>query len=166
LERLGGLLNAVPDRRAAEDHLLALPRGRLLWRAQVALAGVIDGLARRRGDAQILAAEPARASCLGRLRWVGLAGRLPHLDLEASLTAAALPGRVTAASGCRLTVPALAAHAGVQVLRGEVESAGGAHVLALDFPGPALWRVDGGAWHAHESAAIYGPRWSAASLQL
>src|SRR6185369_12362631 len=50
--------------------------------------------------------------------------------------------------------------------KAQVEARTGPALLALDFPGPALVRVDGGAWHAHESNTIYGPRWSAVPVAL
>jgi cellulose synthase operon protein C len=165
--RLPSLLGSVVDRRAAEDRLLRLPRERLPWQAQLALAEAFDAVARRRGDPALLAAEPTRAGCVVEAALLGVAGRLPHLDLSAPfvLPPGASPHRVDA-SGCRLTLPALEGHPGVRVLRARRDANAAEHLLVLDFPGPALVRVNGGPWHAHGSDAVYGPRWSAFPTRL
>jgi cellulose synthase operon protein C len=162
--RVAALLDDVADRAPAEARLAALPRARLPWVAQLALAEIAGETARRKGDAELLAADARRAGCLTELSLLGLAGRLPHLDLAGELVRPT-PRRLPA-SGCRVLLPALEGRPGVRVLRGEVDVTGGVYDLTLSFAGPALLRVDGGTWHHHGDAAVYGPRWSAARLKL
>ena len=173
LETLVGEVE-IAERRAAEQRLLALPREALPWPARAALAEVATGIARRRADAALLAAEARRAGCLGgddaAVMLTGILGRLPYLDLEADEAArrgGGEPARRLERAGCRLIIPAVDGLSGVRVLRAEVAVArGGAHDLVIAFPGPALVRVDGGAWHRHGGTRVYGPRWSAARRRL
>jgi cellulose synthase operon protein C len=161
------LLDELVERRAAETRLLDLPRAALPWPAQVEMAELAAGIARRRADAPLLAAEARRAGCVQEIVELAMAGRLPHLDLDGpgSGLPGAPPHRVVAA-GCRLLLPVLEGHPGVRLLRAAIDVPAGAYDLALSFSGPALLRVDGGAWHRHGSPDRFGPRWSAARATL
>ncbi len=164
--RLPALLASVEERTAFEARLLRLPRAGLPWAAQVHVADAVDAVARRRGDGALLGAEPARAGCLGSVELLPPVGRLPHLDLVHEAPAPAAPSRRVSASGCRLLVPALEGHPAARALRAAIEVPEGRYDLVLDYPGPAAVRVDGGAWHRHDSAKVYGPRASAVRLPL
>ena len=144
-----------------EDRLLSLPTDRLPWPARVAIDGLIDGVARRRGDAVLLRGRPARVGCLTEVAMVGAVGRLPHLDLAVPLPPGAGPSRRLEPSGCRLQVESREGVATVRVLTAKLPPLPAGAQLVLDYGGPALIRIDGGAWRSHTSAHRYGPRWSA-----
>jgi tetratricopeptide (TPR) repeat protein len=161
--RLQALLEAVPERRAFEDRLLALGRARLPWQAALLLADAVDSIARRRGDRALLAREAERAGCASQADLLGLRGRLPNVDLETPRAFApyAVPVALQAI-GCRLTVPAFEGYAGVRVLRPRLGSAPTSpSVVVLDFAGPARLRLSDGVARAHGSRARFGPQWSA-----
>ena len=165
--RLRRLLDELPDRRAAEKRILALPRDRLPWRAQYLLTSLSVEIARRRADADLLESEARRAGCPAELRLVGVAGRLPYLDLLSDQVRPANPARTLARSGCQFTTPSTDALPGVRALQSEVDVRAGHYHIVLDYAGPALLRVDGGRWHHHaDSPDAFGPRWSALSLEL
>ncbi len=161
------LLAQVPDRTRQEDRVLALPRTRLPWQVQAALAEAGDGIARRRGDATLLARGARAAGCIESVRLLGVVGRLVHGDLESSRPPSG-EARTLTASGCRLIVPALDGRAGVRALAATLEIAapGGDRTLVLDHAGSARLRVDSGPWHRHGSDVVAGPRWSAARVRL
>jgi tetratricopeptide (TPR) repeat protein len=164
--RLAVLMDEVADRRPVEARLLALPRAGLPWLAQLQVAELAADIARDRLDPALLAAEARRAGCITDVRLAGVLGRLPRLDLEASEAALRRDDRLLVASGCRLLVPSVDGHAGVRLLRGALELPAGSYDLALSYAGPALVRVDGGAWRRHGIAAVYGPRASAVRVKL
>jgi tetratricopeptide (TPR) repeat protein len=165
--RLPRLLGELPDRRAAEKRVLALPRERLPWRVQYLLASLSIEIARRRADPDLLESEARRSGSPAELRLVGVAGRLPYLDLLSNEVRPANPARTLARSGCQFTTPSTDALPGVRVLQSEVDVRAGHYQLVLDYSGPALLRVDGGPWHHHgDSPEAFGPRWSAQSVTL
>jgi Tfp pilus assembly protein PilF len=165
--RLPRLLDELSDRRAAEERILALPRERLPWRAQYLLASLCTKIARRRADAGLLEKEARRSGCLSELRLVGVAGRLPYLDLLSTQVRPATPDRALARSGCRFTTPSTDPLPGVRVLHSESDLHAGHYQVVLDYAGPALLRVDGGPWfHLNDSPEAFGPRWSALPLAL
>ena len=80
--RLPALLEAASDPRPWEDRLLALSAPRrgvraLPWQVVLGLEDALDAIARRRGDAALLAELPARTGCLTAATLVGSVGRLP-----------------------------------------------------------------------------------------
>ena len=165
--RLPRLLDELPDRRAAEERVLALSPDTLPWRAQYLLASLFAEIARRRADAELLERNARRSGCLAELRLVGVGGRLPYLDLLSNEVRPARPARALARSGCRFTTPRTDALPGVRLFQAEVDRPAGHYQLVLDYAGPALLRVDGGPWHHHgDSAEAFGPRWSALALTL
>ena len=165
--RLRRLLDELPDRRAAEKRILALPRAGLPWRAQYLLASLSAEIARRRADPDLLESEARRSGCVPELRLVGMAGRLPYLDLLSNQVRPTNPARTLARSGCQFTTPSTDALPGVRTLQSEVDVRAGHYHIVLDYAGPALLRVDGGRWHHHaDSPDAFGPRWSALSLEL
>ncbi len=165
--QLPRLLDELPDRRAAEERVLALPRDRLPWRAQYLLASLAIEIARRRADADLLQREALRSGCLTELRLVGVAGRLPYLDLLSNRVRSDGPERALARLGCRFTTPSTDPLPGVRILQSEVDLRPGTDQIVLDYAGPALLRVDGGPWHHHgDSPEVFGPRWSALSLPV
>ena len=165
--RLPRLLDELPDRRAAEKRILALPRDRLPWRAQYLLASLSVEIARRRADPALLESEARRSGCLAELRLVDVVGRLPYLDLSSNQVRPANPARTLARSGCQFFTPGTDALPGVRTLQSEVDVRAGHYHIVLDYAGPALLRVDGGAWHHHADAPdAFGPRWSALSDTL
>jgi len=165
--RLPRLLDELSDRRVAEDRVLALPRDRLPWRAQYLLASLCSEIARRRADAGLLEKEARRSGCPAELRLVGVAGRLPYLDLLSHEVRVAKPARALARSGCRFTTPSTDLLPGVRMLHSEIDLGAGHYQVVLDYGGPAVLRVDGGPWHHHgDSSEAFGPRWSALSLAL
>jgi len=101
------LLDELPDRRAAEERVLALRRDRLPWRAQHLLGSLAIEIARRRADTDLLGKEARRSGCPTELRLVGVAGRLPYLDLSSNDVRSAKPERALARLGCRFTTPAV-----------------------------------------------------------
>ena len=135
--RLPRLLDELSDRRAAEERVLALPRQRLPWRAQYLLASLCTEIARRRAAAGLLEKEARRSGCLPELRLVGIAGRLPYLDLLSGQVRPAKPERALARSGCRFTTPSTDPLPGVRVLHSEVEVRAGHYQIVLDYAGPA-----------------------------
>jgi tetratricopeptide (TPR) repeat protein len=165
--RLPRLLDELSERRAAEERVLALPRQRLPWRAQYLLASLGTEIARRRADAGLLEREARRSGCVPELRLVGVAGRLPYLDLLSEQVRPAKPERALARSGCRFTTPSTDPLPGVRVLHSEIDLHAGHYQVVLDYAGPALLRVDSGPWYHHnDSPAAFGPRWSALPLAL
>ena len=165
--QLPRLLGELPDRRAAEDRVLALPRDRLPWRAQHLLGSLAIEIARRRADTDLLGKEARRSGCPTELRLVGVAGRLPYLDLSSNDVRSAKPERALARLGCRFTTSSTDPLPGVRVLQSEVDLRAGTYQIVLDYAGPALLRVDGGPWHHHgDSPEVLGSRWSARSLPL
>jgi len=165
--RLPRLLGELPDRRAAEKRVLALPRERLPWRVQYLLASLSVEIARRRAEPDLLEGEARRSGCLPELRLVGVVGRLPYLDLLSDQVRPANPARTLARSGCQFTTPSTDALPGVRTLQSEVDVRAGHYDIVLDYAGPALLRVDGGRWHHHaDSPDAFGPRWSALSVAL
>ncbi len=164
--RLPTVLDEVPERRNAEARILALPRERLPWRTQVALAEITTSIARRRTDAALLDAQVTRAHCVSAAALVGRAGRLPRLDLDALPPVEGAPALPLSTVGCKLLVPARDGLPGVRVLRADVETGAGEHAFVIAYPGGAALRVDGGPWHRHGSGQSYGPRWSAARRSI
>ena len=165
--RLPQLLEELPDRRVAEERILALSPERLPWRAQYGLASLAVEIARRRADTDLLEKQARRWGCPAELRLVGVAGRLPYLDLLSNQVRPAQPERVLAHSGCRFTTPSTDPLPGVRVIRSEIEVRAGHYQVVLDYAGPALLRVDGGPWHHHgDSPEAFGARWTALALAL
>jgi len=165
--RLPQLLGELPDRRAAEDRVLAVSRDRLPWRAQYRLASLAIEIARRRADADLLEREAQRSGCLADLRLVGVAGRLPYLDLLSKQVRPVIPVQALTRVGCRFTMPSTDPLPGVRLLQSEIGLRAGHYQIVLDYAGPALLRVDGGPWHRHgDSAETLGSRWSAQPLEL
>ena len=165
--RLPRLWEELPDRRAAEERILALSPDRLPWRAHTLLASLFTEIARRRADADLLEREARRSGCLVELHLVGVAGRLPYLDLLSRDVRSLRPARALARSGCRFTTPSTDPLPGVRLLRSEIDVRAGHYRIVLDYAGPALLRVDGGPWHHHgDSPDAFGPRWSALTLAL
>jgi hypothetical protein len=165
--QLPRILDELPDRRAAEERVLALPRDRLPWRVQYLLASLCIEIARRRADTDLSQKEARRSGCLTELRFTGVAGRLPYLDLLSNDVRSAKPARQLARSGCRFTTPGTDPLPGVRTLQSDVDLRAGTYQIVLDYAGPALLRVDGGPWHHHgDSPEVFGSRWSALSLPL
>jgi tetratricopeptide (TPR) repeat protein len=167
LARIARVLTELPDRRAAEDRLLALDGSRLSWQAHYALALVVFDIARRRGDSALLGRAMADAGCVSGATLVGRSGRLPFLDLDAEGYLPEPEPRSLLRAGCQLQLNLPDALPGVKVLQANVELPGGRYAVVLDFAGPARLRVDGGPWQAHGgSLSSYGARWSATVVQL
>jgi len=165
--RLPQLLDELPDRRVAEERVMALSPERLPWRAQYGLASLAVEIARRRADTDLLEMQARRWGCPAEMRLVGVAGRLPFLDLLSNQVRPAKPARVLARSGCRFTTPSTDPLPGVRVLRSEIDVRAGHYQVVLDYPGPAVLRVDGGPWHHHgDSPEAFGARWTALALAL
>lgn len=166
VSRISRLLTEIPDRRPAEERLIALDSARLPWQARYALALVLMDIARKRGDATLLDKVAARAGCVRTMTLVGRGGRLPYQDfLDDQLTAEREPRRLVPAT-CQFQLNTVDERAGIRVIRSEVEVPAGRYQVVLDFAGPARVRVDDGEWHAHGSVESYGPRWSAATVAL
>ena len=167
LARIARVLTELPDRRAAEDRLLALDGSRLSWQAHYALALVVFDIARRRGDSALLGRAMADAGCVPGATLVGRSGRLPFLDLDAEGYLPKPEPRFLLRAGCQLQLNLPDALPGVKVLQANVELPGGRYAVVLDFAGPARLRVDGGPWQAHGgSLSSYGARWSATVVQF
>ena len=165
--RLPQLLNELPDRRAAEERILTLSPERLAWRAQYGLASLAVEIARRRADTDLLERQARRWGCPAELRLVGVAGRLPYLDLLSNQVRPAQPARALARAGCRFITPSTDPLPGVRVIHSEIEVRAGHYQVVLDYAGPALLRVDGGPWHHHgDSPEAFGARWTALALAL
>jgi hypothetical protein len=80
--RLPALLESSRDPRPWEDRLLALTAPAagvrsLAWQVTLGVEDALDGIARRRGDAALLAELPARTGCLTAAQLVGSVGRCP-----------------------------------------------------------------------------------------
>jgi cellulose synthase operon protein C len=166
LSRIPRLLAEVPDRRPAEERLLALDGGRLPWPARYALGLAVIDVARRRADHALLAKAATAAGCAPGIDFVGTGGRLPLLDLAAPTFVAAGRPRALLAAGCQFQLNSDDGRMGIQVLRAEVELSAGRHAIVLDFAGPARLRVDQGPWHVHDgSLDAQGARWTATSVE-
>ncbi len=164
--RLPRLLMESPSPRAAENRLLSLPRERLPWRVQYLLATLAQDIAGRRADAVLAEEQARRSGCAFDLRLTDEAGRLPYLDLASEVVRVLPSPRTLQRVGCRFSTPALEAQPGVRVLRARIDVRG-PHWIVLDSGGPALLRVDGGAWHHHaDSPEATGARWSALRVEL
>ena len=167
LSRMPRLLSEIPDRRPAEARLIALSPEKLPWQAQYALALMVIDIARKRADEGLLAKASARAGCARAIDYVGTGGRLPMLDLEARTFTPAERVLPLVPAGCQFQLNTPDGRMGIKVLRAEISSPAGHHDIVLDFAGPARLRVDGGPWHEHgASLDVYGPRWSAAPVDL
>ena len=165
--RISRLLSELPDRRSAEERLIALHGARLPWQARYALALVVIDIARKRGDAKLLAQAGASAGCVANMTLVGRGGRLPYQDFDDDRFIAEKSPRSLVAAGCQFQLNTVDGRVGIRVLRSEVELPAGRHHIVLDFTGPARVRIDQGEWHAHGgSADVYGPRWSAATVDV
>jgi tetratricopeptide (TPR) repeat protein len=167
LSRVSRLLVEIPDRKLAEERLLAIAPDRMPWQAQYAFALLGIDIARKRADEPLLAKVSAHAGCVKRIGFVGTGGRLPYIDLASD---AFVPGkklRNLVPAGCQFQLNAPDNQSGIKVLRSDVALAGGRYDLVLDFSGPARMRVDSGPWHMHGgSLDRYGPRWSAQRVDL
>ena len=167
LARVPRLLAEIPDRRPAEERLIALAPRDLPWRAQYALGLVVIEIARKRADAALLAKVSAILGCARSIDHVGAGGRLPLLDLAADGFVAAERPSPLSSAGCQFQLNTVDGRMGVKVLRSEFDLPAGRYDLVFDYAGAARLRVDGGAWHAHAgSLEVYGPRWSAAAVEL
>ena len=167
LSRLPRLLGEIPDRGPAEARLLALVPQRLPWRAQYALTLVVIDIARRRADADLLAKVSARGGCARSIDYAGTGGRLPLLDLPAETFRPADRPRPLLPAGCQFQLNTVDGRMGVKVLHAEFELAAGHYDIVFDFAGAARLRVDGGPWYLHAgSLEVYGPRWSAAPVEV
>ena len=149
LSRIPRLLSEIPIRRPAEEQLIVLKPDRLPWQAQYALALTVIDIARRRADESLLAKELTRAGCVSTVAYVGIAGRLPYLDLDAEGPLFEIQPRGLVATGCQFQLNAADGQAAVRILRSEVELKQGRYDIVLDYGGPARLRVDGGHWHRH-----------------
>jgi tetratricopeptide (TPR) repeat protein len=166
LARVSRLLAEVPDRRMAEDRVVALAPQRLPWKAQYLLALTVIDIARKRADEALLAKAVAWAGCAQSLLLVGSWGRLPSLDLDGEGMVPEAKPRALIQTGCQFQLNAVDNRSGVRILRAEIESASGRFDLVLDYGGPARLRVDNGPWREHGvSADVYGPRWSAERME-
>ena len=160
LARLSRLLAEIPDPRPAEERLAAIIPDRLPWRAQYALALTLSDIARRRGDAALLA--KASAACARDMTFVGTGGHLPYLDLEADAFVPEKSPRPLLATGCRFQLYDRSPRSKVRVVRAEVGLGSGRYDIVLDFGGPARLRVDDGPWHRHGGDdRVSGTNWSA-----
>ena len=167
LSRVPRLLSEIPDRRAAEEQLVALAPEHLPWRAQYALALNVIDIARKRADGNLMARELLRAGCVPAMTFVGTGGRLPYLDLKEELFTPVKQPRSLLKAGCQFQLNDVDNRAGIRILRSEVELTQGRHDLVLDYAGPARLRVDRGPWHEHGgSLDVYGPRWSAQRIAV
>ena len=167
LSRIPRLLSEIPDRRAAEDQLIALAPERLPWQAQYQLALTVIDVARKRADENLLAKESTRAGCVSAVSYVGIGGRLPYLDLDGESQLAEIQPRSLEPAGCQFQLNAADNQAAVRILRSEVELSQGRYDIVLDYAGPARVRVDRGPWHQHGgSYDVYGPRWSAQRIDV
>jgi tetratricopeptide (TPR) repeat protein len=167
LARVPRLLAEIPDRRPAEERLIALPPGRLPWQAQYALALTVIDIARKRADATLLARAAAAAGCARAIDHVGEGGRLPLLDLSAGTFRPLDRPRPLAPAGCQFQLNTPDGRMGIKVLRSEFDLPDGRYDVVLDFAGPARVRVDGGPWHEHGgSLRVHGPRWSALPVSV
>jgi hypothetical protein len=98
---------------------------------------------------------------------VGRGGRLPYQDFDDDGFVAEKPPRPLVTAACQFQLNTPDNRAGIKVLRSEVELPAGRHHVVLDFNGPARLRIDRGVWHAHGgSTNTYGPRWSAATVEV
>jgi cellulose synthase operon protein C len=167
LSRTSRLLSEATDRGPAEDRLIGLDPRKLPWQARYAVALVLLDTARKRGDADLLKKTAAAAGCVRSLTMVGRGGRLPFLDIANDPFVADAASTPLVAGGCQFQLNAADGRAGVRVLQTEVDLPSGRHEIVLDFSGPARVRVDRGEWHRHDgSADVYGPRWSAHSVEV
>ncbi len=167
LSRVSRLLAEVSDRRPAEERLIALAPEHLPWQAQYLLALTVIDIARKRADETLLAKALASAGCAPSIHLVGSWGRLPLLDLDGESFTPEDKPRSLLAAGCQFQLNAADNRNGVRVLRSELALAGGRYDLVLDYGGPARLRVDTGPWREHGgSPDRYGPRWSAARIEV
>jgi hypothetical protein len=149
LARVSRLLAEIPDRRPAEDRLVALAPERLPWKAQYLLALTVIDIARKRADEALLAKAVAWAGCAQSIQLVGSWGRLPSLDLDGEAMVPEAKPRALIQAGCQFQLNAADNRNGVRILRAEIESASGRFDLVLDYGGPARLRVDKGPWREH-----------------
>ena len=167
LSRVSRLLAEIPDRRSAEDRLVALAPQHLPWQAQYLLALTAIDIARKRADQALLARAVARVGCAPSIQLVGSWGRLPLLDLDGDSFIPEDKPRPLMAAGCQFQLNAADNRSGVRVLRSELVLASGQYDLVLDYGGPARLRVDRGPWRQHGgSPDVYGPRWSAERMRV
>ncbi len=167
LARVSRLLKEVPDRRPAEDRLLALASERLPWQAQYALALIAMDIARKRADEALMAKASARAGCVPSMSFVGSGGRLPLLDLDADTFVPLDRPRPLVAAGCQFQFNAADSRNGIRVLRSEIALPRGRYDIVLDFIGPARLRVDQGPWFRHGGTLErYGSQWSANRIEV
>ena len=149
LARMPRLLAEIPDRRPAEERLLALPPRRLDWRAQYALGLVLLDIARMRADEVLLARTAADLGCAGAVTYVGSGGRLPLLDLPRATFVPTERPRPLLAEGCQFRLHTEDGRMGIKVLRSEFDLPAGRYHVVFDFGGAARLRIDGGPWHTH-----------------
>ena len=167
LARVSRLLTETSKRGPAEERLLALAPKHLPWQAQYALALIASDIARKRADKALLAKVSARTGCAQSIAFVGAGGRLPSLDLDSETFIPRDNPQPLLPSGCQFQLNAPDSEMGIKVLRAEVELGGGPYDIVLDYSGAARIRVDKGPWHRHGgSPDVYGPRWSAARIEI
>jgi tetratricopeptide (TPR) repeat protein len=166
VSRISRLLTEVPDRRPAEERLIALDGRRLPWQARYALGLVLIDIARKRGDAPLLSKSVAATGCVPNMTMVGRGGRLPYLDFLDNKVVADKQPRPLVQAPCQFQLNTVDNRGGIRVLRSEVELPAGRYHVVLDFSGLARLRVDQGDWHQHGDPESYGPRWSATTAEL
>lgn len=167
LSRVSRLLTEIPNRRPAEDRLIAMAPEHLPWQTQYLLALTVIDIARKRTDEALLAKALARAGCAHSIQFVGSWGRLPLLDLAGESFDPEDKPRALISAGCQFQLNADDSRNGVRVLRAEIASASGRFDLVLDYGGPARLRVDKGPWRQHGgSPDVYGARWSAERVEV
>jgi hypothetical protein len=166
VSRVSRLLAELTDRRAAEERVIAVRPDHLPWQAQYLLALTVVDIARKRADQDLYKHAIARAGCAESMEMVGAWGRLPLLDLDGDSVVTIQP-RPLVSVGCQFQLSDVDNRNGVRVLRSTLTLPAGHFDLVLDYAGPARIRLDGGAWRTHgASAAVYGPRASAARIDV
>lgn len=166
IARVSRLLTEVADRGPTETRLIAMDVSRLPWQARYALTLVLMDVARKRGDAELLRRVARSGGCVTNVELIGRGGRLPYQDLLGDEFTAEKDVRPLVSAACQLQLNTVDNHAGIRVLRAEVNLPAGRHRFLLDFAGPARLRVDGGQWFLHGSASAYGPRWSSPAVEV
>jgi tetratricopeptide (TPR) repeat protein len=166
---------AAGVRRKSEAALLAVSEGggarRLPWQARLELARLGDHIARRAGVPTALDHAADTGGCARAVFEAGSPGPLPHLDLDNQAGSTLRPAewRPAPASGCRISASATASWDGratAQSLRAAIDVSAGAYDVVLDYAGEGRLTVDGGPALRHGSDVVYGPRVSAARVQL
>jgi tetratricopeptide (TPR) repeat protein len=142
----------------------------LPWLARVELLRLASHAAHEVGDAAELARVAGAAGCLTAVSDFGIIGPLAATDLDAPPPATARApgaGRTVTASGCRVELPSTAdGRGGARMIRARFEGTAGRYDVILDYAGEGRVSVDGGEMHRHGSETRYGPRISAAAVDL